>query len=311
MSTPEISIPGISIPETPVIAETAPDWIAPVGSVDAHIHLYDIRFAVDPQARLRPQGATLERYGMVQETLGIGRCVVVQPSTYGSDNACLLHHLQLLGSEARGVAAIGEHVSQQELSHMHDLGVRGIRFSPAREIVTSLDLLEAVAKRVEIFGWHVQLNARGPLLAALAPRLEALPVPVVIDHMGRLPQPEGMNDPSWNALRRLVDAGRTWVKLSGVYLDSKDGPDLYADTAAIAQTWIAAAPERLLWGTDWPHPAALAGEMPLPDDIALFNMLGNWAPADELRYRILVENPSYLYGFSPPVPQIHQPDAAS
>lgn len=297
--------------ETPSGAEAIPSWTAPTGSVDAHIHLYDIRFAIDPQAKLRPQGATLERYRTVQERLGLRRCVVVQPSTYGTDNACLLHHLQLMGSEARGVAVITEMMSQHELAHMHELGVRAIRFSPARDVGQSLDVLELLARRVEAFGWHVQLNARAPLLATLAPRLIALNIPVVIDHMGRLPQPGSMSDPSWNTLRQLVDAGRTWIKLSGVYLDSMDGPDLYPDTSAIARAWIAAAPERLLWGTDWPHPAALAGEMPLPDDVALFNMLGEWAPTAELRYRILVENPSNLYGFSPPVPQNRQPDAAS
>ncbi|WP_312862190.1 amidohydrolase family protein [Rhizobium sp. P32RR-XVIII] len=297
--------------EMSVVQRSDVNWRAPSGSVDCHIHLYDDRFAADPRAKLQPQGMTLERYRHVQEALGLERCVVVQPSTYGFDNACLLHHLDLLGSSARGVAVITEHTSQRELVRMHDLGVRAIRFSPAREVDTSIDSLEALARRIEPFGWHVQLNARGPFVAELAHRLLALPVPVVIDHMGRLPQPAGLTDSSWNDLRRLVDAGKTWIKLSGVYLDSREGPEFYSDTAAIAQAWIATAPERLLWGTDWPHPAALAGEMPVPDDVALFNMLGAWAPSDDLRWRILVENPCKLYGFPATARQIDQTDAAS
>ncbi|WP_408904203.1 amidohydrolase family protein [Neoroseomonas terrae] len=189
---------------------------------------------------------------------------------------------------------------------MQTAGVRGIRFNLARPAGATPQLLEALARRIEPLGWHVQIHAPAGTIADLASSLAALPVPLVIDHLGRFPQPDATAHPAWSVLRGLVDAGRCWVKVSGAYHDSVAGAPDYADTGALTRAWLTAAPERVVWGTDWPHPAATAGEKPLPDDARLLDLLADWAPSSATLHRVLVDNPIALYGFAPVAPVADQ-----
>jgi D-galactarolactone isomerase len=187
-------------------------------------------------------------------------------------------------------------ITDAELKALAAGGIRGIRFTQfdPRTAVTTLDMIEPLAKRVNDLGWHVQIHMRGDQIVDAAGLWDRLPCPIVFDHLGRLPQPAGLDYPAFDIIRRLIDQGRTWVKLSGAYLDSKVGPPSYADVTKVAQAFVKAAPERMLWGSDWPHPSA----SPKPDDAVLFDLLLEWAPDDATRRRILVDNPQALYGFA-------------
>jgi D-galactarolactone isomerase len=154
-------------------------------------------------------------------------------------------------------------------------------------------MIEPLAKRVHGFGWHVQLHMLADQIAAHEALLRRLPTPIVIDHLGRLPQPAGIAHPAFAVIRRLLDQGRTWIKLTGAYLNTQVGPPGYADTLPIARAYVEAAPERMVWGSDWPHPT----EQHKPDDAALLDLLADWAPDESQRQRILVDNPARLYGF--------------
>ncbi|ALL68485.1 putative 2-pyrone-4,6-dicarboxylic acid hydrolase [Paraburkholderia caribensis MBA4] len=270
----------------------------PALSVDCHHHIYDNRFPYDPSASLRPADATVAQYRMLQERLGIFRSVVVQPSSYGTDNRCLVDALRQFGDSARGVAVIDDRTSDAEIQELHDAGVRGIRFNLSRPAGANIDQIDTLARRIEPLGWHVQVHTAGPGYVHLEQYLENLPVPVVIDHLGRVPQPGGITHEAFAVLRRLIDNGKTWMKVSGAYHDSLDGAPTYADTGRMVTEWISYAPERVVWGTDWPHPAAMNGEKPMPDDALLLDLLSEWAPTTELIHKILVDNPIALYGFS-------------
>lgn len=272
----------------------------PTGAVDSHHHIYDHRFPYAEGVTLRPPEATVADYRVLQGRLGTRRSVVVQPSSYGTDNSCLLDALAQFGDAARGVSVIDRQTTDAELHAMDEAGVRGIRFNLSRPAGAGMELLDELAKRIAPLGWHVQLHTLGDSYAAMESTLQRLPTPLVIDHLGRIPQPNGMNHPAWDVLRRLVDGGRTWIKLSGAYHDSRDGADgHYADAGAMTRAWLEQAPERMVWGTDWPHPAAMVGEKPMPDDALLLNLLGAWLPKPDLLQKVLVDNPQRLYDFAP------------
>ena len=178
---------------------------------------------------------------------------------------------------------------------MNKAGVRGLRFITSIPGGVPIDMLEPLSARVNELGWHVQLVMAGDEIAARHDLLARLRSPVVFDHMGHIPQPAGIDHPGFAVLLRMLDGGRTWVKLSGAYIDSKDGPPGYADIVPLAQSLVRHAPERLVWGSDWPHPTMPADNK--PDDAALFDLLGVWSPDAAVRDRILVANPASLYGF--------------
>jgi predicted TIM-barrel fold metal-dependent hydrolase len=223
--------------------------------------------------------------------------VVVTPAVYATDNSVTLDAIAQLG-DARGVAVVTPDVSDAELKTLGRGGIRGIRFTqfdPATA-VTTLDMIEPLSKRVAALGWHVQIHMRGDQIAAAADLWPRLPSTIVFDHLGRLPQPAGIAHPAYAIIRRLIDNDRTWVKVSGAYLDTKVGPPTYADATKVAQAFVAAAPERMVWGSDWPHPT----ETDKPDDAVLFDLLTAWAPDAATCHRILVTNPETLYGFGQP-----------
>lgn len=272
---------------------TSPKLKAPAHAADCHIHIYDPRF---PSSSPALPNATVQDYRLLQKRLGVTRVVIVTPRNYVTDNSVTLDAIRQLGiANARGVAVIRPTVTDAELKNLDAGGIRGIRFTVAnpQTAVVSIDMIEPLAQRIAAFGWHVQLNMPADKLVENADLLRRLPTQIVFDHMGQFPSPAGLAHPAYLVIRSLVDQGRAWVKISGAYLNSRIGPPTYADATAIAQAYVKAAPERLVWGTDWPHPSAPVK----PDEAVLFDLLAAWAPEEAARNRILVANPETLYGF--------------
>jgi predicted TIM-barrel fold metal-dependent hydrolase len=265
---------------------------APPNTADCHHHIYDSRFPADPNAKLRPANATVADYRLLQKRIGITRHVIVQPSTYGVDNRCMLDALRQFGqATARGVAVVNTHVSDPALKEMDGAGVRGIRFNMQPAGITTKEMIKPLSKRIAGLGWHIQINAPAEQILAAMPIWSSLPVPVVFDHLGHVSAPAVA---AFNAMRRLLQSGHCWIKLSGAYMDTRVGAPTYADKGAVTKAYIKEAPERLVWGTDWPHPT----ENDKPDDALLFDLLAEWAVGKTVRNRILVENPAKLYRFS-------------
>jgi len=265
---------------------------------DAHMHVYDPRF-LPHGVEMAPHGkaASVPHYRTVQPHLGTQRTVVVTPRDYGTDNRVTLDAIRQLGADrTRGVAVVHPDIRDVELEALHAGGIRGIRFTlytPANAAV-SFDMVEPLSHRVAELGWHVQLHWRADQIVAHRAMLTRLPSAIVFDHMARLPQPAGTQDPAFDIVRDLAETGRVWVKLSGPYLDSLMGEaGAYQDRSPVAKDWISALPERVVWGSDWPHTT----EIHKPDDGKLRALLDTWADDTSLRDRILVRNPAVLYDF--------------
>ena len=271
----------------------APKLKAPANATDCHHHIYDAKYPVDPKATLRPADALVEDYRALQKRIGTTRSVIVQPSTYGSDNRCTLDALVAMGPKARAVVVVNDTVTDAELQRMHAMGARGIRFNLAQAGATTPEMMQPLAARVNALGWHIQINASAAKIMEVMPLLERVSSPIVFDHLAHIPEPDGINNPLYPKVLALMDKGRTWVKLSGAYADTKVGPPTYADSSAVARAYAKAAPERCVWGSDWPHPT----EKDKPDDAVLFDLLLDWVPDEKARHRVLVENPAVLYGF--------------
>jgi predicted TIM-barrel fold metal-dependent hydrolase len=257
------------------------------------MHIYDARFPVAPNATLRPPDALVTDYKLLQKRIGTTRNVIVTPSTYGTDNRVTLEAMQQIGPNARGVAVVDTSVKDDELKRMHDLGIRGIRFNLVQAGATTAEMIEPLSKRVNDLGWHIQIHMKGEQIAGIEDLLLRVPSPIVFDHLGRLAQPNALDNPGFKTISKLIDKGRTWVKLSGAYQDSKVGAPSYSDTVPVARAYIKAAPQRMVWASDWPHPT----EKDKPDDAVLFDLLAEWAPEAAVRTGILVQNPETLYGF--------------
>jgi D-galactarolactone isomerase len=266
----------------------------PAGACDTHMHFYHHRYPAAPTALIQPPDAWIEDYRALQRRLGLERVVVVQPTTYGRDNRAMLDALGELGEAARGVVVVDDGVSDQELETLTARGVCGVRFHMLPGGALPWDLLETVAARVASFGWHVQLQMNGHEFPERVDQLRRLPCPLVVDHVGRFMPPVAVDDPAFHALRTLLDGGRCWVKLSAPYESSKAEAPRYGDVAPLARALAVAAPERMLWASNWPHP----GQDPAPDDARLLDLLGDWVDDEATRERILVTNPATLYGFA-------------
>jgi predicted TIM-barrel fold metal-dependent hydrolase len=274
----------------------APKLRAPAHACDCHHHIFDAAHFPPAQPASRFQDARVVEYRLLQRRIGTTRDVVVTPTPYVTDNRVTLDAIAQLGANARGVAVIHPTVTDAELDTLAHGGIRGIRFSLANPAVatTILDMIEPLSRRVNALGWHVEINMDADQIVAAEDLWTRLPSPIVFDHMGHIPQPIGVNHPAFTVVRRLVDKGRAWVKLTMTYDSSEDGPPTYADVTKTAQAYVRAAPERMVWGSNWPHPA----ETNKPDDAVLFDLLAQWAPHAPTRHRILVENPEILYGFA-------------
>jgi predicted TIM-barrel fold metal-dependent hydrolase len=273
----------------------APRRMAPPGSCDCHLHIYDPRFTPSrPGARLTREASVAE-YRRLQNRLGTSRAVIVQPAAYGFDNSVTVDAIGQLGlASARGVAVIEPSIGDAPLRELDRVGIRGVRFTQhdPRTAVTTPAMIEPVAERIAELGWHAQLHLRADQIVEMAAIIARLPCTIVIDHMARLPQPQGVAHPAFGIVCDLLATGRAWVKISGAYLDSK-APG-YADIKGVMQAFIARAPERCVWGSDWPHPTEVDAK---PDDAALLDLFTDCTPNDDVRTRILVENPKHLYGF--------------
>jgi predicted TIM-barrel fold metal-dependent hydrolase len=267
----------------------------PADACDCHHHIYDARHPFDRAATLRPGEASIADYRALQRRIGTTRNVVVQPSSYGTDNRLLLESLGHFGARARGIAVVDTGVSDARLHALHAGGVRGIRFNLAPPGVTTLAMVAPLAARIAPLGWHVQVNAPADVLLDARALWAGLPVPVVFDHLARVPQPEATRHPTFLMVRELLRLDRAYVKLSGFYNESIVGAPGYADAVEEASAYARAAPRRVLWGSDWPHPT----EQPdrLPDDAALLDAFADAVPDEARRRQILVDNPAGLYGF--------------
>ena len=290
--------PGAPRPEPLSVPHSAgqgtPSFEVPAGACDCHHHIYDRRYPAHPSATLLPADASLADYRLLQRRLGLQRHVIVQPSTYGTDNRLLLDTLRAAGPQARGVAVLGTEASEAELQALHEAGVRGVRFNLSFLVGVTADMMVPLSKRLAERGWHLQVNGTAALLQAHEAALSQLACPLVIDHMDQLPQPAGLDHPAWRLYQRWLDGGRTWFKLTGAYLTAQRA-DL-SDVGTVALALLRQAPERMVWGSDWPHPTKKADAK--PDDAAYFNLIAQWAPSAALRHRILVDNPAVLYGFA-------------
>lgn len=294
MTTPA---PSHATPDIPAADPARPPrQPAPAGACDCHMHIFGTPGTVplNPARAYTPPAALLPDYRAMADTLGIARTVVVQPSVYGTDNACTAEAVAALGPAGRGVAVLDADAGDEELARLNGVGFRGSRFNLVTAGGVAVDQLATVAGRLAGHGWHLQTYATAAMLAELEPALRALPVDLVVDHMGGPDPAAGPAQPGFQALLRLLDGGRTWVKISGAYrVDA--GPAPWPQADAFAAALIAHAPERLVWGSDWPHPH-LSG--PMPNDGDLFDRLVAWCDADATLLRqILVDNPARLYGF--------------
>lgn len=277
-------------------AASRPRLSAPPGACDCHMHFYGPReaYPLAPTCPIPPPLAEVEDYRALMERLGLERVVVVQPAAYAKDNRCTLDAMAELGERARGVVVVDESASDDELAALTAAGARGIRFFMLPGGVLPWEVLETMAARVAPFGWHVQLQLDGRDLPEREAVLRRLPCPLVIDHNGKFLEPVAPDHAAFRSLLGLVDTGRCWIKVSAPYETSKAGPPLYDDVGRLAKALIAAAPERMVWASNWPHPTALDDP---PDDAVLLDLLLHWTDGEDLRKRILVDNPADLYGF--------------
>ena len=288
---------GVALAMPALAKDKAVTFKVPDGACDCHHHIYDPRFPYQSDAVLKPPYATVQDYKALQKRLGTSRNVMVQPSTYGTDNSCLRDVLKQMPN-ARAVCVVNSKVTDAELKSLHDAGVRGVRVQFGLGNPVGADEVVPLAKRIAAMGWHIQTNMPGEQLVAMESLLLSLPCPVIIDHLGR-----AIDDkcPQYVTVQKLLASGHGWVKLSGAYLYGGGTAPDYAGASAAARGYLKAAPEHCVWGSDWPHPDATKKLNPvaMPDDVVLINLLAKWAPDESLRHRILVENPEKFYGFDP------------
>ncbi len=281
--------------QEPKNASRAPRFAVPAGACDCHAHIIGPAEAYPfvGNRSFTPPDASVDAFLAMLSMLRLERMVIVQPSVYGTDNRRTVDAVRALGSvRARGVAMVGAAVTADELRALDDAGIRATRFITTAGGGPSLDELPAVARKVAAFGWHIEMYVPRATLPSVLPVVSALPVPVVFDHMGGLPADIDADDTLLTEILRLLESGRHWVKRCG-YRNSLCGHP-YGDVLPLARRLIAVAPERCVWGTDWPH-TAIAGYM--PEDAELLDLLADWVPDGAVRHRILVENPSTLYRF--------------
>jgi D-galactarolactone isomerase len=273
-----------------------PRLITPPKACETHSHIFGPADQYPRFPGRRPNWtASLEAYETMLRRLGMERCVIVQPSLYSWDNRCTLDAIRHLGlSRARGVAVTKRDISPGELRQLHDAGMRGLRFYLIVDDFKMEDAPE-MARRIAPFAWHLQVQNRGNWLPGAIPILEKLPVDIVIDHIGRTPPENGVNDPGFQALLRFLETGRCWVKISAPYLASADGPPHYADVGEKVRALVSVRPDRLVWAANWPHPNHAPGNK--PEEADCLDVLLDWVPDAAIRNAILAENPAKLYDF--------------
>ena len=274
------------------------DTPLPAGACDCHIHVYDASTPAVAGASLHPPAASIADYKHVRQRMGTRRAVVVTPSTYGTNNQPMLAGLAQLGEDGRGVAVLTGNETIDELRALHALGVRGARINLSLGVQHQPSDIDKVAQCIAPMGWHLQLLMPLDTLAPLTSLLRSLPVDVVFDHFGRIPPSLCDQHPAHELLLALLHERRAWIKLSGGYLVSPTGSSDDPQLQPLAHSFIHAASDRVIWGSDWPHATASAGRQPMPNDAAQVDALARWAGDAHQLKQILVTNPEQLYGFT-------------
>jgi 2-pyrone-4,6-dicarboxylate lactonase len=277
-------------------APSTPHFTPPPGAVDAHCHVFgpgDV-FAYAPQRKYTPKDAPKEKLFALRDHLGFARNVIVQATCHGQDNAAMIDALQSSGGMARGVASVAADITDAELHRMHEAGVRGVRFNFVKRLVdfTPREVLLDIANRIAPLGWHVVVYFEAADLSELAPFFTALPTKVIVDHMGRPDVAKGVEHEDFHRFLDLLAAHENiWSKVSCPERLSVQGPP-YDDVVPFARKVVEQFPDRVLWGTDWPHPNMTTH---VPDDGALVDVIPKIAPTPELQQKLLVDNPMRLY----------------
>ncbi len=296
----QVKSSDIPVCEPPIAAVRKPAITLPPLACDCHAHICGpaSRYAYYEQRVYTPTDCLLPDYRAMLTVLGVERAVLVQPSFYAADNTVLLGALKDGGENFRGVAVVTNNIADAELQRMHDAGVRGVRVNvvDTREAkgVLPMTQLGELASRVKPFGWHMEFLAHVNEFPDLDRLFAGFPVDVVFGHLGYVPTGAGTEAPGFQAFLRLLKDRRAWVKLTGPYrISAGDFP--FADTNVFAEALFAAAPDRIVWGTDWPHVKA-SWSIPMPNDGDLTDLLATWVPKHLLK-QVLVDNPAALYGF--------------
>lgn len=285
---------------TYLAAPSKPKLTLPPGACDAHVHVFGpgTRFPYEAGRATTPADAPKEKLFALHDVLGIERCVIVHTSVHGFDNRATADALAAKGGTYRGVALVPVTVSDAELKALDAAGFRGARFHYMRHLkqAARIDDVVAFGKRLAALGWHLQIHMEANRIAELSPALHRSPVPVVIDHMGRIDASLGLGHPHFQALLRLLDDRNVWVNVSGADRISRQGPP-YADAVPFARKLLDLAGDRAVWGLDWPHPNH---QGPVPDDGRLIELIADMAPDAHARQMLLVDNPQRLYRFATP-----------
>jgi len=307
---------GVTMPNRSALAKasqpsTPVNFDVPAGACDCHTHIHGdpAKFPFFAGRVYTPELASPEEMTALHKALHIERVVIVTPSVYGTDNSATLFGMKARGATARGVAVIDDKTLEADLDVMNQAGIRGIRLNLATGGVNDPTVgrprFQAAVERVKARNWHVQLFTSLSMISAIKDLVAASPVPVVFDHFGGAQAELGVEQPGFADLLALVKSGKAYVKISGAYRASKLAPD-YSDVVPLARALIAANSDRIVWGTDWPHPNSVAPPGGKPTDLTplfqiddgrLFNQLPVWAPDAAIRKKILVDNPARLYGF--------------
>lgn len=287
------------------------NFAVPGGACDCHTHIVGdlAKFPLSPARTYTPETAEPAEMSALHRTLHVERVVIVTPSIYGTDNSATLYGIKARGATARGIAVIDEKISDRELDALDAAGFRGIRINLATAGQNDADAarrrFQAAVQRMKPRGWHIQMYVSLPIVSAIKDLVEASSVPVVFDHFGGAQAALGVDQPGFADLLALVRGGQAYVKVSGAYRASKQSPD-YPDVAPFARALIGANPQRVLWGSDWPHPdtSSKPGRRPTDptplyqiDDGRMLNLFASWAPDPTVRKQILVDNPPRLYRF--------------
>lgn len=285
---------------------TAVDFDVPRSACDCHVHVFDpAHFPYDSGRIYTPPEASTDDLRNLQTALHFDRVVVVAPSVHGIDNSCTINAIRRLGARARGVVVINKSITAAALDDMAAAGVRGVRLNLESagdtDAVAAKRALNAIAEQLRGRDWHIQFDTRLSVITALRDDIAALPFPVIFSHFGRARAALGPSQPGFDDLLALVKSGRAYVKISAPYRTSDKSPD-FPDAAPLAQALVAANADRVVWGSNWPHPGRgptpTAIALPYPnDDGHVLNLLLKWVPDSAIRKKILVDNPARLYGF--------------
>ncbi len=300
---PNVALASASQPSTPV------NFAVPDGACDCHVHTFDPQhFPYSPFRPYTPEPVSVGELQSLHKALHMSRVIVVQTTVYGTDNSGALDAMKKLGPRARGVAVIDEKTADSELDEMDRAGIRGIRLNLETAGQTDPEIgrkrFQAAVERIKNRKWHIQIYARLSVIDGIKDLVAAAPMPVVFDHFGGTQAAPGVDQPGFQSLLGLIQTGKAYVKISAPYRSSTLSPD-FPDIATIAKAMVAANPQRILWGSDWPHPG-----IPVPgrdnseitpffqiDDGRILNFLPTWVPEASVRKTILVENPAKLYAF--------------